>query len=173
MDGAVHKQGAQALFYYNAQAASLAEIPERSPVLIFHDYWTRISPPGLLPGRRHLDPVDIPKIISWLVLVEVLRGEAGLDFRYRLIGTSNNRLVGKDATGQTVFQAFAPEAAEAIHRHYADTVLAGRPSFWKTDVPTRERRFAHCFRAVFPLAADGANVDMLAVLLVPTDTVVY
>ena len=173
MDGAMRKEGAETLFYYNAQPASIAEIPRQSPITAFHHYWTQIKPKDRLPGRQDLDPVDIPKVVSWLFLAEVLREADRLDFRYRLIGTSNNRLVGKDATGMTVSEAFAPEAAEAICEHYRVTVLQRRPTFWRTDVPTRERRFVHCIRAVFPLARDGETVDMLAGLLVPVDTIVY
>jgi hypothetical protein len=170
----MRKEGAEALFYYNAQPASIADIPEQSPIIALNRYWNEIKPAGKLPGRQHFDPVDIPKIISWVFLCEVLRpAEGGLDFRYRLIGTSNNRLVGKDATGMTVSEAFAPEAAEAIHRHYGITVERREPTFWQTDVPTRERRFVHCHRAVFPLARDGETVDMLVGLLVPVDTIVY
>ena len=173
MDGAMRKEGGQTLFYYNAQPSSIADIPSQSPITAFHQYWNRIKPEGRLPGRQHLDPVDIPKVVSWLFLAEVLREGEILDFRYRLIGTSNNRLVGKDATGMTVSEAFAPEAAVAIVEHYRVTVERRCPTFWQTDVPTRERRFVHCMRAVFPLAQDGDTVDMLAGLLVPADTIVY
>lgn len=157
-----------ALKYYNAAAADLSAIPNNSPIHLFHDYWLSIKPGDLLPGRQHLDPADIPRIVSWLFLVNVVRNEFGEpDFVYRLLGTSNVNLVGLDATGKRVTEAFEPVAARAIVRHYCQTVESGVPTFWTTDVPTEERRFIRCFRGIFPLAADGRSVDMLAGMLVP------
>jgi len=159
------------LTYTNAQAADPLDIPECSPIRALLAYWSSRRKPGRLPGRRDLDPLDIPRLLPWLFLVDVLReAPDALDFRYRLIGTSNNRLVGVDATGRRLAEAFRPAAAAAIHRHYATTVTLGEPTFWRTDVPVQERSFITCFRGVFPLAGDGETVDMLAGMLVPTDT---
>lgn len=157
-----------ALKYYNAAAADPDDIPKNSPIHLFHDYWLSIKPEGQLPGRQHIDPAAISRIVSWLFLVNVLRDETGeLDFAYRLLGTSNVNLVGLDATGKRVSEAFEPVAARAIVSHYRETVGKAVPTFWSTDVPTEERRFIRCFRGVFPLAADGRTVDMLAGMLVP------
>ena len=95
-----------------------------------------------------------------------------MDFRYRLIGTSNVHLVGIDATGKRVSEAFEREPAEAIISHYRMTVNTGAPTFWSTDVPIEERRFIRCFRGVFPFASDGVTVDMLSGMLVPMREVV-
>lgn len=157
-----------ALKYFNAAPADPGDIPHNSPIHLFHDYWMSIKPDGRLPGRQHLCPTDIPRIVSWLFLVNVVRDEMGqMEFIYRLLGTSNVNLVGLDATGKRVHEAFEPAAAEVIVSHYRQTVEAGTPTFWSTDVPTEERRFIRCYRGLFPLAADGDTVDMLAGMLVP------
>src|SRR5687768_5977288 len=49
-------------------------------------YWESKRAGRAMPARRDLDPVlEIPKLVPWVVLVDVLRDP--LDFRFRLIGT--------------------------------------------------------------------------------------
>src|SRR3546814_18827524 len=68
-------------------------------------YWQSIHPAGGgLPGRRHLDPVDIPELLPNIWMIDVKRGP--LRFRFRLVGTeirSEERRVGKEcvSTGRT------------------------------------------------------------------------
>ena len=63
------------------------------------DYLAGVAPPGRLPGRQHIDPVDFPTLLPFVNLVDVEReqgeGEQGardagrMRFRYRLVGTIN------------------------------------------------------------------------------------
>jgi hypothetical protein len=56
-------------------------------IVAIYDYWRRIAPgPGLLPGRQHLDPADIPKL---LLSVRLLGTPPR--FRARRIGTALQR----------------------------------------------------------------------------------
>jgi hypothetical protein len=49
-------------------------------------YWESKRAGRKMPARRDLDPVlEIPKLVPWVVLVDVLRDP--LDFRFRLIGS--------------------------------------------------------------------------------------
>jgi hypothetical protein len=172
MDGVFRRDTDEAFDYCHAQPAPIEEIPPHSPIMAFYAYWQRLGGADRLPGRRDIDPADIPKIVSWLILIDVLF-DGILDFRYRLVGTSVNRLVGKDVTGLTPWQAFPPNVAETVQRHYRVSVSERRPTIWRTGRPLRDPRSTDCLRAVFPLAADGRNVDMLAALLVPRSAVVY
>src|ERR1051325_4007380 len=61
------------------------------------EYWMRQSIAGRLPRRRDIDPVDIPKLLPILMLVEVLPPGR---YRYRLIGTENADAFGMNATGR-------------------------------------------------------------------------
>src|SRR5271154_2797991 len=62
-----------------------------------HANWLRKGAGRRLPGRRDLDPADIPRLLPHVMLVEV---PAGGRYRYRLIGTENVREHGIDATGR-------------------------------------------------------------------------
>ena len=53
-------------------------------------YWRRIKGDQLVPNRRDFDPIEIPKLLPHLILVEVVRDDIDdrfEDFRFRLIGT--------------------------------------------------------------------------------------
>lgn len=151
---------------------ALDEVPKSSPIRAALGYWRQIAPDGKLPGRQHLEPLDIPPLLPWLFLVDVLREPQGLDFRYRLIGTANVDLVGRDATQRRVREAFAGFQAEIMMLQYSTTVEAGQPTFWRASLPADDRPPADCYRGLFPFAKDGRNVDMLLGLLVPQDLVV-
>ncbi len=155
------------LHHYYAEPAQLSDIPATSPIAAFHAYWRHVAPPGRLPGRQHIDPVEIPRVIPWLLLADVLREGETVDFHYRLVGTMNAALLGRDVTRQRLSESFHPEATGVIMRHYRMAVDAAEPMVWSTEVPSWERRSTRCFRALFPLARDGVTVDLLAGLLVP------
>lgn len=150
-----------------SQQIDFAELDPQSLPVQFLEYWKRISPQGRLPGRQHLDPVDIPQILPWLALVDVQRKGETLDYLVRLVGTANVRLVGLDPTGMRLRDSFEQSIVEPIIEVYDRTVTAAEPGCWIVSVPSRQKEFILCYRALFPLARDGQTVDMLAALLVP------
>lgn len=64
------------------------------------DYWQSKLRGRRLPDRADIDPIEIPKLLPNLVLVDVLPGRPDC-FRYRLIGTGIVRVFGRDMTGRT------------------------------------------------------------------------
>ena len=139
------------------------ELPWSEGVSEAFAYWVSRRPQGLLPGRQHIDPTEIPRLLRGLWLIDVARNP--FRFRYRLVGTRIVEALGMDPTGRWLDEA---------HPH-ARTV----PGFFKryeraveTGVPSRRRGTALLWsnrdhRAIenilLPLAADGRTVDMLMV----------
>lgn len=71
-----------------------------APLLrIMRDYWTGKRGQRQFPARKDVDPLDIPKVLPVLTLVDVVRGDP-LRFRYRLIGTKITEMARRDATGR-------------------------------------------------------------------------
>ena len=54
------------------------------------EYWDLVRPINRLPSRRHFDPVDIPALLPYLILLDVYRDP--LRFTFRLIGTQVCRI---------------------------------------------------------------------------------
>ena len=51
-------------------------------------HWESLAPgPGILPGRQHFDPIQVPDLLPHIWLIDVERGPM-LRFRYRLLGTA-------------------------------------------------------------------------------------
>jgi hypothetical protein len=125
-----------------------------------YDYWRAVHPPAGLPGRQHIDPIDLPRFLPHLFLVDVER--APLRFRYRLVGTDYVRMMGHDLTGQHLDEVH-PGFHGLIQRQYIDLVERRRPAYRKGPVMYVEAMKDHLFveRLVVPLARDGSTVDMI------------
>ena len=61
------------------------------------DYWCRKASGKSMPRRADIDPIDIPKLLPHVMLVDVLPSGR---YRYRLIGTENAEAHGVNATGR-------------------------------------------------------------------------
>jgi hypothetical protein len=61
------------------------------------DHWRRQAVGRIMPRRAEIDPVDIPKLLRDIMVVEVLPSDR---YRYRLIGTENAEAHGLNATGR-------------------------------------------------------------------------
>jgi hypothetical protein len=126
-----------------------------------YDYWRSIQPaPDRLPGRQHLEPLDLPELLQWLSLVEVV-GEPPR-FRYRLVGTGQARVMQCDLTGRWLDDGYEHNFRDT--QDYAELVaVAGGEIRYSRRAPEHriERSLAMMERLLLPLARDGATVDMV------------
>ena len=51
------------------------------------EYWRSKAPEGVLPGRRDIDPLEVPDLLPWLTLIDVVWEQERLRLRCRLMGT--------------------------------------------------------------------------------------
>jgi hypothetical protein len=142
-----------------------------------YGYWRAIRPPGgLLPGRRHFDPVAVPDLLPGIWLLDVQREPFRL--RYRLVGTGIVSAIGHEVTGLWLDEAHpglmeVPACLQRYRRvveRAAPDRRKGEPRLW----------IHHDFTAVenllLPLARDGRQVDMLcaySVLYRPDGSAAY
>jgi hypothetical protein len=131
------------------------------------DYLAERAPHGKLCGRQHVDPVEIPDLLPYIVLVDVLRrGDAEPRFRYRLVGTEVAKRHGSDYTGKSPEEAFIEPMAGQIVASYRWVLAHGKPHYRSAVIPAANREFILHERIVFPLARDGATIDMLIGIVV-------
>lgn len=131
-------------------------------------YWTGLRGDGGMPLRSAIDPTAMPtRLLPWLFLMDVLRDGDELDYRYRLAGTSNVELVGRDPTGQLASEIFAAGERAFIMDTFHITVRQAKPTFWRAGVPHDERDFTQIMRGLFPLAGDDGAVSALICAAVP------
>lgn len=62
------------------------------------EYWNRIRGDLPLPRRDQFDPFDIPRLLPFVVFLEVVDG--GRDFRYRVIGSDARAHFFENYTGR-------------------------------------------------------------------------
>lgn len=138
----------------------------RSPLVRdAYAYWVGKKNGDRLPARADIDPVDIPRILPHISLVE-REAETGR-YRYRLFGSALVDILGREPTGKYLDEIY-PDFEQSESRRYRDQVFEmgkpshriGRPSLrFPKDFVTVERLY-------LPLAEDGRRVDMVMGVLV-------
>lgn len=130
-------------------------------------YWRGLAPgPGLLPGRRHIDPAGMPALLPHTWLMEVHPPPAGLDiprFRFRLVGTHVDLGFGDGKTGRWLDEIEPSfNTDRMMQAAYVACARDGTPSHRRGAPRFRFNRNAiELERLLLPLAADGRQIDML------------
>ncbi len=142
---------------------AVGDAPMHPDMIRLFEYWRAIAPCGLLPARRHFDPLAIPDLLPRIWLLDVHRDPFRL--RYRLCGTTLVESLGQDPTGRWVDEihdsARDPRYFDR-YRHMADEGVAtwrrGRAHF------RHDKDWIVLENVIVPLAADGTTVDLLVAL---------
>jgi hypothetical protein len=139
--------------------AALPPCDER--IVDLYRYWLSIHPArGVLPGRQHLDPVAVPKLLPWLWLIEFERDP--LRFRYRLMGTEQVVALGRDGTGKWLDEVHPGFAASSALPQFVAAIERSEVGFHKgAAINARERSWMSVERLVLPMAKNGRDVDLL------------
>lgn len=128
-------------------------------------YWRDRHRDGRLPGRQHIDPLDFPHLLGRVYLVDVVRQEAGIRFRFRLWGSRIRGIFGHDHTGHWLEDIAAPGTLADIQGALLACAEERRPHFWRRPMMVESAEYAATRRLVLPLASGGEAVDMLLGLI--------
>lgn len=124
------------------------------------DYLAAKAPPGKLPGRQHIDPLELRDVLPHLMLVDVVRAPGQpVRYRIRLFGTEVVALQGSEGTGKYVEEVLT-KGADIIAR-YSEILTTRQPQYRRGAVASADRNHVTYQRIAFPLATDGETVDML------------
>jgi hypothetical protein len=119
-----------------------------------------------MPSRADIDPVEIPKLLPDVMLVERL--EDGR-YRYRLIGTENSRAHGVNATGRFLDEVLpGPDYGAHVLGLYDECVEQRRALYSEClfFAPSRRDPERHTKVLFMPLSSDGGAVNMIFVIQV-------
>jgi hypothetical protein len=142
--------------------ASLPPVFTEPEFIELVDYWRRKSPPGRLPGRQHVDPMELsPRLLPHVLLMDVVRGESGPRFKFRLVGTGFVQLVGREVTGLFYDQIASTKRAAPLLAGLKKLVETGEPVYLEGPLTVPSRDFIWVKRVGLPLAEDGKTVDMV------------
>jgi len=128
----------------------------------FYTYWQSKRHGNKLPARRDIDPIEVPRLLPTLVLIDVVRESGGPRFRYRLIGSEVVDKHRENFTGQWIDEAIGPEAGARVIDNMKRVVETGEPHIWSSKMAMEGREHVAFTRLICPLADDGEAVDTLA-----------
>ncbi len=139
-----------------------ADLPpcDRRIADLYH-HWCSIRPSAeILPGRGHLSPIDIPRLLPWIWLTEVQREP--LRFRYRLIGTIHVDAFGRDTTGRWYDEVHPRFLGSTAYRQFVAVAERGKVAFYRgPPVYVIDARWKTIEHLILPLAQNGTDVDIL------------
>ncbi len=114
-----------------------------------------------MPRRDNLDPVDIPNLLPFVMLVDVF--SPPLDFRFRLIGTEIDAIIADNYQGQC-FSAIPHMAiGNGIWAQYEAVVSTCRPLIAAVNYVGADRYVRAISHCLMPLSEDRKTVNMIFV----------
>jgi len=126
--------------------------------LDLYRYWDAKRDGKLMPTRRDIDPIEIPRLLPSIALVDRRDGT----YRWRLMGSRIVHDFGCDLTGQPFGEYVRPEWFVRAMTASFDRVLdRGMPAFEETLYTTALRATHLVSRVILPLASTATTPEML------------
>ena len=128
---------------------------------VFHRYWDSKRRGRRMPSRADIDPAEIVPFLPGVMLVDVVADQRR--FVYRLVGTREVAMRGREPTGKPVGEGFYGATAEASIASYQDVVARCAPRLERREFTTPDGRFGREQVILLPLSGDGRRVNMILV----------
>jgi len=131
--------------------------PEMRQIL---DYWRSLIDGEILPDRRDIDPVQIPKLLPGIILIDIYRDP--YRFRFRLIGDRMVSYHGRNLAGIWMDEAFPHFNETATPANIID-IAENRVINYRRGPPlmTYEKSFIEMERIFLPCRNGGDLVELL------------
>lgn len=123
------------------------------------DYWQSRCGDRVMPSRSDIDPTEIPDLLSFIALVDVLDNPR--DFRIRLVGTSIRDIAGTEMTGKVIADVFPPAFHAEVFKHWNEIVDRKTPKVASGRHWVSDRSHIKWEGILLPLSSDGATVNMM------------
>ena len=123
-----------------------------------YSYWISRCGKRRCPARSDLDPVDIPRLLPHIVIVDV--GQESSTFRIRLAGTEVVRWNDKEITGTRIEDVQNSEIL-AIIEEYRQTAINLTPRLSSGPLKNNFGQHKNVQRLLLPLSADGVKANMI------------
>lgn len=109
------------------------------------------------PAEAYI-PHDIRGLSGKVNIIDVEPGAA--DFRFRLIGKRNHRMLHEMIPGSAISAISVPTYRDLLLRHYGEAARERRPTLHCVEIDGETRRSRYT-RLLLPLSGDGTNVTSL------------
>jgi hypothetical protein len=142
--------------YQTGRIAAASDIIDRALA-----YWDGARARRAMPRRRDLDPVEIPRLLPFVMLVDVLADP--LDFRFRLIGTAVQAIMSHNDLGRRFSELPHMAKGNVIWGEYEAVVTHRRPITTVLDYVGRNRDVRGLRHCLMPLSQDDNSATMIFV----------
>lgn len=122
-------------------------------------YWQHRRGQRCYPRRADIDPVDIPDLLPFVVLLDVV-GEPHR-FRKRLVGSAIVQKEGCDTTGRWLDDTVNPMIRDEVLRQHEEACDSLEGSCYLVEFNGEDGKLYSYQRLLLPLSNDGRQVDML------------
>ena len=123
-------------------------------------YWESKRTGRRMPARRDLDPVlEIPNLLRWIILVDVLRDP--LDFRYRVIGSGVVDRSRQNYTGKLFSELSHIGPDSLLWKQRANVVETAAPLRCEPPYTGLTPGIRGVVVIHLPLSDDGETVNMI------------
>jgi len=129
------------------------------PHRLIYDYWRARVRNGRLPGRADFDPVDVPSVLRFLVLVDL--SLAARTVRFRVFGTEAQSFWGEDHTGADLADITTGDYYDYICGLYFGCAERRAPVLGDSLFRWDRDRSVVARRLFLPFAANGTVVDQV------------
>ncbi|HET6159098.1 MAG TPA: PAS domain-containing protein [Dongiaceae bacterium] len=127
-----------------------------------YTYWNAQRGTRSMPGRGDIDPVDLKSLLPDLILIDVVTDPRR--YVYRLVGTHEVDMRGRDPTGKAVDEAYYGESAEDTTDYLDRVVRTCAPVLYRGTYQPLRTRTQRDDVLFLPLSKDGDAVNMIMVL---------
>ena len=124
-----------------------------------YDYWRAQHRDGRLPRRGDIDPLEVPRLLKSLALLEVV-GDAE-DFVFVLAGSRIEEVHGRTLKGVTLGELREGLEETPSAGDYVAAVRSGEPQYQQSNLKEYGKEHWACRRLILPLSSDGERVDCL------------
>ena len=134
------------------------------------DHWHRLRGGRRLPLRGDFDPAEVPALLPYVIVADVLRDPP--DFQFRLLGTAIDRVFGGNFRGKRYSELKHTQPGSAIWDEYCRVAAEATPHCATVGYFGADHAVHRAEQVLMPFSDTGESVDMLlavvAVKLRPT-----
>jgi hypothetical protein len=120
------------------------------------EYWRAKAAGRAMPDRRDLDPAEIPDLLPWIILWDVVPG----GYRVRLAGTAICDALGRELRGLD-FDTLHGSGAAAIKPDYDYVVREIQPHYAERSTWWDHRSYRSYKRVLLPFTNGGSDCALI------------
>lgn len=132
------------------------------------DYWLEKRKNREFPARADIDPVEFPKLLPQIALVDVTYDP--VRFRYRLVGTTITAISERDATGHYIDEDLYGERTENMQWAFKTCLSKKAPVAVREQVQFVKKERVVVEVLILPLGSSDDQVDMILLCLETTNS---